>query len=488
MGVVEAELRQCYFSGCSREMSNSRNALNGLSLVLVGVVFAVSAAPHCYAADQSTASMPTWKSINANRDYKVEGSGDPFRNGAWVSISSVNTTSSEYGGAIANVPASNFRGRWVTLHASLAIDAVASDGAIWLRADRGTEPLAFTTSAGQPSNVSTGGVERSIALLVPDGADVLAFGVVMSGAGTITATDIRIGVHMKHDRVDSDALAVLDEALSIVSGNALYAGEVDWERESEALRTKFRSIGGTRDSAYLLIRELLSQLKDRHSFFMMPEEVVRFERSGVERGESKVHLIDDGIGYIRIDGYVGVDAARSQEFSRRVSRQIEGVAPSVSNGWILDLRQNSGGNMWPMLSALSSFLGHAPLGFFQDREGTSSPWLLEDSEGEAAIDLQESRVAVLVGSRTASSGEALALAFRGRPNSMSFGKRTAGLATGNTVFKLRDGSQILLTTSLLLDRGLDSHVLGVVPDEIVEHSATDDEELFRRTINWLKGR
>ena len=54
-------------------------------------------------------------------------------------------------------------------------------------------------------------------------------------------------------------------------------------------------------------------------------------------------------------------------------------------------------------------------------------------------------IAILTDEWTGSSGEAVLLAFRGLENVRSFGSPTAGYASTNTVFRLYDGTQIVLT-------------------------------------------
>ena len=51
-------------------------------------------------------------------------------------------------------------------------------------------------------------------------------------------------------------------------------------------------------------------------------------------------------------------------------------------------------------------------------------------------------VAVLTGPHTASSGEAVAIAFRGRPHTRSFGATTAGATTSPNSYRLTDGATI----------------------------------------------
>ncbi|MGV9658891.1 S41 family peptidase [Streptomyces koyangensis] len=56
-------------------------------------------------------------------------------------------------------------------------------------------------------------------------------------------------------------------------------------------------------------------------------------------------------------------------------------------------------------------------------------------------------VAVLTGPRTASAGEAVAIAFRERPDTRTFGDPTSGVPTANAPYPLSDGALVVLTTA-----------------------------------------
>jgi C-terminal processing protease CtpA/Prc len=81
--------------------------------------------------------------------------------------------------------------------------------------------------------------------------------------------------------------------------------------------------------------------------------------------------------------------------------------------------------------------------------------------------LEETPVAVLIGPLTASSGEAVAIAFRGRARTTSFGQPTAGLSSANEMFPLPDGAMIGLTTAVDVDRTGRRYGETVDPDEAV---------------------
>lgn len=117
-----------------------------------------------------------------------------------------------------------------------------------------------------------------------------------------------------------------------------------------------------------------------------------------------------------------------------------------------------------MLAGLSPLLGETTVGYFLEAEGKRTAWRVSRGAaalGEAtlvslydpaALNLADAPVAVLIGPRTSSSGEAVAVAFRGRPNTHFFGDRTAQVSSGNTAKVMPDGAVILVTAAVFVDR------------------------------------
>jgi C-terminal processing protease CtpA/Prc len=80
-------------------------------------------------------------------------------------------------------------------------------------------------------------------------------------------------------------------------------------------------------------------------------------------------------------------------------------------------------------------------------------------------------VAVLTSNNTASSGEAVFVACRGRPSTRSFGNQTAGFSTSNRTFEMSDRAWIVLTGSTYADRNGQLYGREIQPDgktEILE--------------------
>src|SRR5690606_12126045 len=118
-----------------------------------------------------------------------------------------------------------------------------------------------------------------------------------------------------------------------------------------------------------------------------------------------------------------------------------------SCGMILNFSQNSGGNMWPMVMGVLPLLSEGVLGGFEGRDArrtsivsTGSGLLVAGADHFLnALALPQptyrpDHVAVILGERTASSGEIVALLFKGQNNVRYFGQRTAGVPTANQTF------------------------------------------------------
>lgn len=154
--------------------------------------------------------------------------------------------------------------------------------------------------------------------------------------------------------------------------------------------------------------------------------------------------------------------------------------------------------MWPMLAGLSPLLGETTVGYFLDAEDKRTAWRVSRGAaalGEAtlvsladpaALNLADAPVAVLIGPRTASSGEAVALAFRGRANTKFFGDRTAQLSSANIVKVMPDGAIIAVTAAAFVDRAgrLYGVTEGIGPDD----DQTAALDAMAAATSWLRER
>lgn len=187
-------------------------------------------------------------------------------------------------------------------------------------------------------------------------------------------------------------------------------------------------------------------------------------------------------------------------YASRLFGAVANAGPRTC-GYVLDLRGNTGGNIWPMLIGLSGLLGDGPQGRSEDADG-----LVEDyaalSEGSAIVLAEQGRgltmmaidnwrpipslaaapVALLLDDATASSGEGVAVAFAGRPLTRTFGIPTYGIASSNEGYLLADGTNVVVTTDMMVNRDGRTYPEGIAPDQIVDDEVGDPVEVAR---SWL---
>ncbi|MFE3969703.1 S41 family peptidase [Stenotrophomonas sp. YIM B13575] len=281
------------------------------------------------------------------------------------------------------------------------------------------------------------------------------------------------------------------ELLDMLEREALYRDRVEWPAIRARLKTAQGDPGRTRD----VRREAIDRSSGGHGRWIssqrLQSEARRLGRSNAAVATAPeapvpVDLLDRRIGWMGIEGYSAAPGPAAREQMKARAARWQAIIGDKDNGnrcgWIVDLRDNTGGNMWPMLLGVApllrtSAMGIEDVGSFETADGPVR-WQTTASGvrmGEATrLDFGQpgylpslvgAPVAVLTGPRTASSGEATVLAFRGRAQTRSFGQPTAGVSTANVVRRLVDGSALVLTTSVMRDRNGDGDGRKIAPDQ-----------------------
>jgi len=301
----------------------------------------------------------------------------------------------------------------------------------------------------------------------------------------------------------------LNEVLEIVEKNSIRKDSVDFQKIRKTAFSKLSKTNSIKE-CYPIIQFVLRELGDNHSFFMSKEQVSNWKSTSESNEPNKLitfsgKLLNKNIGYIKMNGFSSGDSISIQKYADSLQKKIELIDNKNLKGWILDLRENTGGNCWPMLTGIGPLLGNGICGYFTNTTKEKSSWFYRD--GESGINnftitkvsnkpyelINDSNpIAILTGYKTGSSGEVVVTAFHNKKNSRSFGENTAGLSTGNENFTLSDGSMILLTTSIYADRkGI---VFGgeIQPDEIVNFSyqsiGKQNDIAIEKAMEWISGK
>jgi C-terminal processing protease CtpA/Prc len=414
------------------------------------------------------------------------------RTGATLVLRSDSAPPGAFGTISGSVPADSFRSRRVRLIADVDAKDVAGSASPWLRVDGPTGMLSLDNGTDNPVRGNASG-HRELTLFVPPEATRLVFGLLMSGRGEATAR----GLHLEaRSIVAADAPLApaaqreLDSAFAIVRARSLWRDTVSWTRVEPRVRA-IAAGAESPDEVYPAIRVLLASLGDHHSFLMRPAGMRQFQTGGAQNPRPEIRALADSIGYISVPAYSGAERSALEAYVKDVHAALGAVLPNTSCRWVVDLRGNGGGNMWPMLGGLRPFLGEAGLGSFVSASGPAPLWhardLIDLQMTPALTALDSSYVAVLTGPRTASSGEAVTISFIGRPRTRSFGLATAGLSTANSGFLLPDSSMIQLTVSVEADRNGRRYGEKIEPDETIPGSLIEGADpQMDRAIAWLK--
>lgn len=178
---------------------------------------------------------------------------------------------------------------------------------------------------------------------------------------------------------------------------------------------------------------------------------------------STVRLMDNGVGYLRIDSFTSGTAV---EFRNAVNSLTNQGATSL----IFDLRDNSGENLNAALVATDYCVPSGLIAQSQDKSGNVADLRMSD-ENEITLPM-----VCLVNGSTASGAELFANALRKMAGATIVGSTTAGKGVLlSDPQSLSDGSAVVITVGILLDNeGKNWNGTGLTPD--VDASLTNDEQ------------
>ena len=305
------------------------------------------------------------------------------------------------------------------------------------------------------------------------------------------------GNPQQEEQISSTATNFLNEVLDIMETNSLNRNTIDWtdfRAEVFEVADNAQTIDEVYTSGALL--RALELLGDNHSFIRRGNgELVRASTLVclINSAPPDAGSIPDNIGYIFIVGFNGQSDEETRAFAENLQQIIREKDTPENIGWIVDLRPNTGGNMFPMLAGIGPILGDGIAGYFIGPDGEESSWSYSEGtsfssqiprvqvQNPYTVFNENPKVAVLLDKATASSGEAIAISFINRENTKSFGSPTCGLSTGNGSYSLSDNSTLALTQVLLADRQKNTFGNSIQPDFEVSN-----DEVIALAIEYIQ--
>jgi carboxyl-terminal processing protease len=337
------------------------------------------------------------------------------------------------------------------------------------------------------------------------------------------------------DGISPAARIYLEHVLDLMQQHSLNASSIDWMHLRQETLSRSQHAQTTPDT-YVAIAFALTQLKENHSFLQPPDSLPPSQRESIAAEISNVRgspqpkaspspfspqneiqgHIDrrDGkaFAHVVVPMCVGryseweKNGPDFQQFAEKLHRIVMDLQAQLPDGWLIDLRGNGGGNMWPMLAGIGPVLGEGDLGSFEHPNGAPVPWFykagkagVRTSQGKDEIEAFVEHppfvlpslawAAVLLDLGTASSGEAVAISFANRPRERSFGEHTAGFSTSNQRYPLADGAVLFLCVGIELDRtghryldGLDPDVRLPAPDA---RPREENDVVLQAAMDWI---
>ncbi|TKC12806.1 hypothetical protein FA048_04095 [Pedobacter polaris] len=341
---------------------------------------------------------------------------------------------------------------------------------------------------GQVIKGTTDWKKYTLTLTVNPSIKKLFFGLYSMGAGVTWADNFAIEEFEGNETPATAAvLKYSKEFNAIVKKHSIYTDSLNWpaiEADLAALGKGLKTV----EDAQVLTGYVLQQLRkagDNHSFYQNKERAQSYASGNTVADTVSAKLVDNNIGYIVVPAFGSVNKEVSEAFAQKIQTLIKQLDTQQDiKGWVVDLRRNGGGNMYPMIAGLKPLIGNGTLGYFVKGKDKNEWKSSVNVKEPYALKKPEPKIAVLVGPRTGSSGEMTAITFIGNKNTKLFGQATAGYVTANGMYALSDGAKLLLASSYSADKNGKKYVDRIYPEVLVKEVAGQDETR-KQAIAWL---
>jgi carboxyl-terminal processing protease len=211
---------------------------------------------------------------------------------------------------------------------------------------------------------------------------------------------------------------------------------------------------------------------------------VTITRETIHQPSVSSKMLPGSIGYVDLAVFGATTASELSTALKRLDSQ-------GAKAYVLDLRYNGGGYLNAAVDVASKFISSGPIVSVKSRAGTDTEY---DAENTA---IAPRPLAVLVNQYTASASEITAGAIQDSGVGTLVGVKTFGKGVVQTIFPMRDGSAVKITTArYFTPKGRDINSVGIEP-EIKSELAKDqkirpgdigqDPQLVA-AVNFINGR
>lgn len=407
--------------------------------------------PELVSADGSS----EWRTFGSHSEFKEPSTGE-FRLGV--------DSDSESAGFKRVFRQEAAEGRAYILTATIKVDGdERATARLWARVDNAQhQSVALSNQGNAPVRSGSGWQEASVVIYVPPGPFTLNLGGLVNGRARTEFRHFRVALRIppEDSAIAPEARSYLRDALERVEQISLLAPPRGWPELKQWALTQAAGARTIADT-YPALQLALQRLQDRHSSFNLPAQRSASAPSNASGPSNQAAAFGGEPGVLAIPSFMDRSEGAFERFAANLRGALELKVRERNCGLVIDLRDNGGGNMWPMLVGISSLFPDQELGEFVDPAKRTQTWAARDGiiyladrpvlASVAGARFSQIPVAVLIGPGTASSGEAVAIALRSRPRTILVGSPTADYVTANRTVILRDGAYIAVSSSRMAD-------------------------------------
>jgi C-terminal processing protease CtpA/Prc len=339
-------------------------------------------------------------------------------------------------------------------------------------------------------------------IYVPANIDSVTINLRAYGTGTAWFDEVRIE-QVNTDKKPSDTvIKVVNDALQFARNTYWKSDSIDWQN----VKAQAMFMGaGTGDNYYPAIKALMNSLNDPHAYLRTAEQKRAEWSNAIASPDLKSDfptssLLDGNIGYIIVTRELLIHPDHKKKYADSLLLLIRSLDMTYElKGWIVDLRDNIGGVMDPMLAGLSPILGPGfavglkYVGKEKYGQIDSIPIPSDGNWISFSVTPYWTRknipIAILCGPTTASSGEIVLLAFKNRPGTQIFGEPTSGVPTGPIPFNLPDNGYFTVTGALWCDRTGVGYSESIQPDVLIKNPQKErqfeKDPVIKAAKEWL---
>lgn len=311
---------------------------------------------------------------------------------------------------------------------------------------------------------------------------------------------------------------LIDTAIRFAKKYSLYRNRVNWVETENAVLAAAKN-AKTFKEAEPAMQLLFQLLGDHHGAMVYKKDWIKWQAPETpidttihsvllkkikKQSPVKAQLLEKGYGYLLIPNNNPHMRGDNERIAQQLQDSLMKLNPEHLQGLVIDLRLNPGGSMMPVLGGIINLFGQGKLGTFIDPASkTEFAWgitgnriynnpdtvLILKQTGRPVPDL---KIVVLIGPRTASSGEAVAISFKGRKNTRFIGEDTWGYTTANDSFQFGNDLSVFMATSVEADRNGNIYWDHVSPDEVIiggdDFDNLQADQKVKAALKWLKAK